>query len=716
MEQETVYYQHLAELMRRLIACYVNTAVELDVDGSIKQIKGVSLFRHDLKQLQHTGFSPKQEREYEQSLAVIRREYILMHRRAMRKGGAPVLLERLFSIFSASDFARHCVLLSFMSEIDGDFARILVHLQDDYQLTFPSMEFCLRTFTLNQQEQKKLLMEIQWEDKLYGALFDGWREGKTSYIGRTMKLKRRIVQLAFDWDSENPELMGFVRLYSKDDRTLPPLLAQTEIPERMARFDQGKRRILFSFSGPKGAGKKLQVRHFCKVCQKNLILVDLSKMPEQEEDFQKALADVALEAAVRQAYVAFEGVSALKESSGKERTLFASFERQMESFWKVSRVLFFLGEKEWHPIGEKEYGFLPISLAALSVEERSRMWESYLDILPTGSDVDIRLLAGKFPFTGGAIRASVMAALEQMQWQGKTQLDSDLIHEACRRQITHHLGQQATRIQSTYCWDDLVLPTRQKTLLQDACNQILFGYKVYEIWKFGGKVAYGRGVSMLFTGPPGTGKTMAAQVMANTLRMELFKVDLSGVMSKYVGETEKNLGAIFDEMKKSKNILFFDEADALFGKRSEVKDAQDRYANAQIAYLLQKMEEYDGIIILATNLMQNFDEAFKRRLKFVIDFPFPDEAQRRMLWEKVFPNEIPLDLDFDYLAHRFALSGSNIKNVAVAAAFLAAAQGEEASISMTHLLTAVQREYEKMGKTLTAGELGEYAGYLEFRK
>ncbi len=709
------YYQQLGVLMRRLIDLYVRTAVQLQPDGKLKKIQGISLFQCDLQQLHDTGFSSEQERDYERNCLEFRREYALLRRKAGGKEESAVSLERLFNIFAPSEFAQHCILLSLMAEMDGDFSRILVHLQDDYHLTLPTMEFCLRTFTLNPREQKRLLWETQQENKIYEAFFDGWKNEETSYIQHTMRLKRRIVQLIFDWSSENPEIMGFSWLYPSNDTTLPPLLVQKEIPDRMVQFDQGNRKLLFSFSGPKGAGKKLQIRHFCKICQKNLIFVDLLKMPRDEEDFQKALENVALEAIVRQAYLAFDGVSSL---SNEDWSRFTIFERQMERFWQASRILFYLGEKEWRPSGEKEYGFLPITLGVLPVEERMLMWENYLRILPTETDVDVNLIAGKFPFTGGMIKNSIMSALEQMQWRQKEKLDSSLIHEACSSQIVHNLGEQATRVTSTYCWDDLVLPARQKNLLQDACNQILFDYKVYKSWNFGGKVAYGRGVSMLFTGPPGTGKTMAAQVMANALSMELFKVDLSGVMSKYVGETEKNLGAIFDEMKKSKNILFFDEADALFGKRSEVKDSHDRYANAQIAYLLQKMEEYNGIIILATNLMQNFDEAFKRRLKFVIDFPFPDETQRRVLWEKVFPKETPLDLDldFDYLAQHFALSGSNIKNVAVAAAFLAATQGENASISMAHLLTAVQREYDKLGKTLTAGELGEYAGYLELRK
>jgi SpoVK/Ycf46/Vps4 family AAA+-type ATPase len=252
------------------------------------------------------------------------------------------------------------------------------------------------------------------------------------------------------------------------------------------------------------------------------------------------------------------------------------------------------------------------------------------------------------------------------------------------------------------------LPPEQKERLRNACAQVEYRHRIYDQWGFGKKVAYGQGVSMLFSGPPGTGKTMAAQVIANRLQLELYKVDLSGVLSKYIGETEKQLGAVFDEVKKSQSILFFDEADALFGKRSETKDSHDRYANVQTSYLLQKIEEYDGVVILASNFLQNFDEAFKRRIKFIIDFTLPDQERRELIWRSVLPAELPRDedLDFDFLARSFELSGSSIKNIAVAAAFLAAE--ENAPLGMAHLLTAVQTEQNKAGKNLGREEFGEY--------
>jgi SpoVK/Ycf46/Vps4 family AAA+-type ATPase len=202
---------------------------------------------------------------------------------------------------------------------------------------------------------------------------------------------------------------------------------------------------------------------------------------------------------------------------------------------------------------------------------------------------------------------------------------------------------------------------------------------------------------------------MAAEIMAAELGLDLYKIDLSTVVSKYIGETEKNLARIFVEAETSNAILFFDEADALFGKRSEVRDAHDRYANIEISYLLQKMEEYEGVVILATNFRKNMDDAFVRRIHFTIDFPFPSEKNRRQIWEKIWPERIPLDPDIDlgFMARHFEIAGGSIRNVALAASFLAADDG--AIITMAHLIRATRREFQKMGKVVTEGEFGKYA-------
>lgn len=262
----------------------------------------------------------------------------------------------------------------------------------------------------------------------------------------------------------------------------------------------------------------------------------------------------------------------------------------------------------------------------------------------------------------------------------------------------HHLAKLARKIDPRHGWDDVVLPADQLTQLREICVQAEYRHVVYDAWGFDRKLSAGKGLNVLFHGPPGTGKNMSAEVIARELRLDLYRIDLSQVISKYIGETEKNLDQIFTAAEDSNAILFFDEADALFGKRSEVRDSHDRYANIEISYLLQKMEEYQGVSILATNLRQNLDDAFVRRLQAIVEFPFPDEEYRRRIWQLAFPREAPVgnDVEFDRLAREVRLAGGNIKNMALAAAFLAAAEG--GTIRMAHLVQAARREHQKLAR------------------
>jgi SpoVK/Ycf46/Vps4 family AAA+-type ATPase len=267
--------------------------------------------------------------------------------------------------------------------------------------------------------------------------------------------------------------------------------------------------------------------------------------------------------------------------------------------------------------------------------------------------------------------------------------------QACRIAARAGMEQLARRIDAKATWKQLVLPPEQKALLHQITDQVAYRNRVYEDWGFREKMNRGLGINALFAGESGTGKTMAAEVIANALELDLYRIDLSSVVSKYIGETEKNLRKLFDAAEDSGAILFFDEADALFGKRSEVKDSHDRYANIEINYLLQRMESYRGLAILASNMKTSLDKAFVRRLRFIVDFPFPGIKERTEIWQKVFPPETPIDKDFDCsrLA-KLSLTGGNIHNVALNAAFMAAQKGSP--ISMPLLLNAARIEYKKL--------------------
>jgi hypothetical protein len=282
--------------------------------------------------------------------------------------------------------------------------------------------------------------------------------------------------------------------------------------------------------------------------------------------------------------------------------------------------------------------------------------------------------------------------------------------EACRRVASPDLPRFGRRVDPVFQLADVVLPPEQRAQLDEIVAHVRYEAQVMQTWGFGAYLPYGRGVAALFTGPSGTGKTMAAQAIARDLETEAYLVDLSRVVSKYIGESEKNLDAVFNDAERAGAVLLFDEADALFGKRSEIKDAHDRYANIEVAYLLQRMEAFRGLAILTTNLRQNLDPAFQRRLRFVIDFPRPDERAREALWRRYLTTNAPLaaDVNFRFLAKRLDLTGGYIQQIAVRAAFAAAAD-HAVVIEMRHVVAAARAELEKLGMTNTARELAEFA-------
>jgi len=278
--------------------------------------------------------------------------------------------------------------------------------------------------------------------------------------------------------------------------------------------------------------------------------------------------------------------------------------------------------------------------------------------------------------------------------------------QACLLKTTPSLDQLAQRIDAKATWKSLVLPKESLALLQQIVDQVDQRGKVYNDWGFLAKMNRGLGLSVLFAGESGTGKTMAAEVLANALQLNLYRIDLSSVVSKYIGETEKNLRRLFDAAEDGGAVLFFDEADALFGKRSEVKDSHDRYANIEINYLLQRIEAYRGLAILATNMKSSLDQAFMRRLRFIVNFPFPGLPERKEMWRKVFPSDVPkaVELDYERLA-RFNLTGGSIQNIALNAAFLAAAQPDpDAKVTLPLIFDAIRSELRKLDKPVNEAE------------
>ena len=343
---------------------------------------------------------------------------------------------------------------------------------------------------------------------------------------------------------------------------------------------------------------------------------------------------------------------------------------------------------------------ITFEITSLPHAEKRYLWHLHLGEKAARLNGDIEPLIAQFNLSDRAI-ASACASMQSE--------DEDLgnnLWDFCRQQARPQLEHLAQRIECTATWDDLILPEKEKGILRDLSVQVKRRAKVYEQWGFASKNKRGLGIAALFAGASGTGKTMAAEVLAREFNLDLYRIDLSAVTSKYIGETEKNLSQIFDAAETGGVVLLFDEADALFGKRTQVKDSHDRHANIEVSYLLQRMEAYQGLAILTTNLRDSLDQAFVRRLRFIINFPFPKAEARSEIWRRIFPEQAPTrDLDFTKLG-RLDVTGGNIRAIALNAAFLAADAHE--AIAMEHILQAAKAEYLKVGRSVTNAEIQDW--------
>jgi len=397
----------------------------------------------------------------------------------------------------------------------------------------------------------------------------------------------------------------------------------------------------------------------------------------------RALADATLAAALEHALLCFDG---LEDLNAAERSrLLEQIDSRPERSVLIGRT-----RREAQALADRTV--LLVEVPFPSFTERRTAWEAF-----TGTDgaADV---AAKFRLSIEQIVAAAEVSRVAARTRGLDAPKPADLDLGARHASSSRLGDLAARLSPGYSFDDLVLPDRQRDLLRSISAYLRHRDRVLSEWGYELTVARTQGLKVLFAGESGTGKTMAAQVLAAELGLDLFRVDLATVVSKYIGETEKNLERIFTAADGSNAILFFDEADALFGKRSEVSDSHDRYANIEVAYLLQRMELYPGAVILATNFKRNIDDAFIRRLDFVVDFPFPEADDRKKIWRLVLPQAAPVadDIDLEFLATQFKLSGGAIRNCSLAAAFRAA--DENGEISMGHLVRAVAQEYGKQGR------------------
>jgi ATPase family protein associated with various cellular activities (AAA)/winged helix domain-containing protein len=428
--------------------------------------------------------------------------------------------------------------------------------------------------------------------------------------------------------------------------------------------------------------------------------LDLAQLAERRADWEELFAMLARESALnRTAYWLESGDGAVPDPAVR-----ATGEHVMHQL--EAPLLFFAGAS-FGSEGPARTVILP----RLDRRAQKQVWQTALAASPNAVNGALDRIAQQFDLGPSDIARVISLAgahaLSRASGAADAIVSGDDLWAACREQSAMHLDDLARRIEPCFVWEDIVVPPPVMSQLREIASQVNQRGRVYEAWGFGEKLGRGRGISVLFSGASGTGKTMAAEVIARHLNLDLYRIDLSGVINKYIGETEKNLRRVFDAAEKSGAILFFDEADALFGTRTEVRDSHDRYANIEVNYLLQRMEDYSGLAILATNRKQALDQAFLRRLRFVVDFPFPDVEHRRWIWQRVFPTAARKDaLDYNALA-RLEVPGGNIRAIALNAAFLAAE--DDAPITTLHVMRAAGREFAKIERAVSAAEFGPYA-------
>lgn len=627
--------------------------------------------------------------------------------------GIHLRLETLAETFQLTPFEIDIVLICLAPEIDLRYERLYAYLHDDVTKRKPSVDLVLNLLSPSFEAKLAARRYLSADAKLLEWHLIHFIEDPAQplppLLARGLKISDRIVSYLHGADDIDPVLESY------SHRTIPglpwkDLFLNPEIKRRLARLVTAKapagRQSILYFKGPYGVSRHAAAEALCHRLGIHLLTVNLAKLLESEASlFENEIRLAGCEALLQKAALYFSHFDVLL--SNENRFHLDHFLSEIETRQELT---FLAGNTTWEPADAlHKTPFVRIDFPSPVHADRVKLWNRSLNGDATmASDVNLKALANKFSLTGGQIKDAAATAVNLARWRNPNDVKvamSDL-HTASRLQSNRKLSSLAQKVTPHYRWDDIVLPDDCLQQLQAICNYVKYRTLVYDNWGFGRKLSLGKGLNALFAGVSGTGKTMAAEIIAAEIGLDLYKIDLSGVVSKYIGETEKNLARIFAEAETSNAILFFDEADALFGQRSEVRDSHDRYANIEISYLLQKMEAYEGIVILATNLRKNMDDAFVRRMHFTIEFPFPTQDYRKRIWEKIWPDEIPRakDIDLNLLAKRFEIAGGNIKNSALAAAFIAAEDGKV--VTMGHLRRSIQREYQKMGKVTSENAFG----------
>ncbi len=621
-------------------------------------------------------------------------------------------LVRLTRIFELSQAEADLLFIAMAPALEPKYERVFGYLQDDMTRRRATVDFALGLIFPSRAEKWAGHALLTPASKLltHGLvrLLDDPQDREPPLHTRLLAVDERIVQYVLGMDELDERLRRFVRQLPAHDE-LDALVLPDEFRQRLLGLKEHGQGTVLYLHGSAGSGKKSIARSLAAEFGRDTVLaVDGRNVPTGSEAFEAALAYLRREARLLNAAILWEH-SDTYWNAAENHSAQQQLPRLLAALADITPILM-AGAEAWRgPQPSSGLRLLTIELPEITSADRETLWSRALAHSPAEL-VELSTLSSAFRLLPGQIVQAAATAPLLAAWRGtgKAEVAASDILAACRMQASPHLATLARRVRPHHQWDDLVLPEDRIQQLRELCNHLRYRGVVHDQWGFAQKLALGKGVAALFAGPSGTGKTMAASIIAAELGLDLYKIDLATLVSKYIGETEKNLARIFSEAETSNAILFFDEADALFGKRSEVKDAHDRYANLEVAYLLQRIEEYHGAVILATNLGKNLDDAFVRRMHFIVQFPVPNEQQRQRIWQQIWPSGTPLEphLDLDFMARRCEIAGGNIRNVALQSAFLAASDGR--ALAMEHLIQATRREYQKMGRVVSEAEFAQY--------
>lgn len=621
----------------------------------------------------------------------------------------PLPLHRLCQKLHFSPFTTFCFACAILSSTQTNYASVFQVVNQNGALSAPSIESAARVYygesfsiTTSYSQMSLALEQLQ-------PILD-LQVNSAMPFSTLVSPDKRIIDFLF---GAHPDRIDesydrfFSRLTGGED--LEPFLANQGVLDALnISYDDGGR--IFSLFGDEGSGRKFTIRHFCRDRGLSCISINCAKLFVYDFRFvEKALWAATRECILSNACVCLANLSYRDE----EKEKFFGYMDLAFSRFTARNITVFTASKEKLPMKQMtDLDFAQLELPTPSFSERERVWKFYAQPYVLNADVDLGELATKFLFTPGKIKDALRQAKSLAAMKRFLDVPRECLFQSCNNQMSHELTQKATRIAANFGWDDIVMNPDQRLALKNACDQLVYRKKVYEEWNYIKKYPYGRGLSVLLFGAPGTGKSMCAQVIAHEMNLELYRVDLSKVVDKYVGETEKAISMIFREAKKCNVVLFFDECDTLFAKRSDDGGSNQSSNNNKTALLLQEVEAYDGVSVLATNYKHNIDPAFFRRMKFIVEFQFPDVETRKVLWTTTIPKTTPLaeDVDIDFLAQRFEFVGGNIKNCILNAAFLAAADPEAGGeVHMKHYLQAIKYEFVKTGKVFTRADFEPYA-------